>query len=467
METLAQEGAASPLDSVGGAGRYAHLSKALIKKRTALAEMVAGRLKLLLQEGEQVAYLAAATQKPSFWDSFGLGAWVYSYNQCALVLTDRRLIEILLDFGGKKPAFRTRSYEWRRISGFKLRWGTITLTSDAGEKHAWVQIPGRDRKFLNALIPKLQAQGAGYEASAGEVPAFHCSSCGAVIPEETLQCAACGTRFRDKAFATRLSLGFPGAGLWYAGRPLLGTGDFLGEVFLLAFMAWMVLGGSHLTDAQPLWTLGFVFLLSKAESVHLARFFTGRHVPEKPGSEGTWRMVMTSGVIGTALALGIPYAFAGKMQPALHHHLRLLDTEESGWSEVRDENSWDYGAEDGTKEAEWQHIDGWVMEIFAYPLGLGETVSSFRDDFQKEMRKRGEIDIKDIEVGIGHGFRTVTHLDAEDGTPYSVVQYLLYSPDQDSIHQITFGVPRNLEADASPFVEEALSLAEWEGEGTK
>ena len=106
------------------------------RKRAAL-RAVAPALERLLGPDEHVLHVAPAMERVSLLHQLGLGWWLASrYHQVALVFTDRRLIEILLDFRGQKPATRTRSWPWRELAASKISWQGLVLKPSSA-KGAW------------------------------------------------------------------------------------------------------------------------------------------------------------------------------------------------------------------------------------------------------------------------------------------------------------------------------------------
>ena len=138
-------GKSSPDDLFPGASKF--LSARVQRKRREQWNAVRPLVKRVLQQGEHILHVAYAQQVPSLLDHIGLKHWVYAYHQVILVVTDQRIVEALLDFRGRKPGTRLRSFSYRSLRGLKLKWGKLTATAANGKAHAWRSLPGGDRKL--------------------------------------------------------------------------------------------------------------------------------------------------------------------------------------------------------------------------------------------------------------------------------------------------------------------------------
>jgi len=103
-----------------------------------------------------VLYIAPAIQKFGILHYMALGVIVQKYHQVVLVITSRRVLEILLAFNGKTVSHRTRSYAWGQTAEVKLSFGRLMLKSDEGRSETWNLAKRGDRKLLKLLLPKIQ-----------------------------------------------------------------------------------------------------------------------------------------------------------------------------------------------------------------------------------------------------------------------------------------------------------------------
>ena len=101
-----------------------------------------------------------------------------------------------------------------------------------------------------------------------------------------------------------LSLAFPGAGLLYAGHPVLAVLDLVGELILFLAIALQLLVSGDSVTTQALLVAGVVLLvLTKAESVHVARLMIARGQTEPSGRRERWSRALAPGFIVSVLAL--------------------------------------------------------------------------------------------------------------------------------------------------------------------
>jgi hypothetical protein len=71
----------------------------------------------LLRSDEHVLYVAHAMQVPPALHMLALGAMALTYHQVVVVLTDSRLIEVMLDARGRQAGTRVRSFPWSGVRG--------------------------------------------------------------------------------------------------------------------------------------------------------------------------------------------------------------------------------------------------------------------------------------------------------------------------------------------------------------
>src|SRR5262245_47500237 len=107
---LAETGGRSPDDLFPGASKF--LAARHQRKRREQWSAVAPAVSRLLRPEEHVLHVAYAMEIAPPLQMMALGAMAMAYHQVLLVLTDTRLIEQTLDFRGKKPETRLRSYPW-------------------------------------------------------------------------------------------------------------------------------------------------------------------------------------------------------------------------------------------------------------------------------------------------------------------------------------------------------------------
>ena len=435
------------------------------RKRMKLWRASAAVLGRVLRQDEHVLYVARAVQVPPFLHTLGMGHLWVLYHQTLLVVTDRRLVEVLLEPGGKTIGTRVRAYDWGSVKTLKQGFASMTLTPARGKRQVW-KLPVRgDRKLLKLLVPHLQGRLLREgEAAAVAQPVGHCSGCGAVLAAKPTGCSACGTQFRSSKVAAWLSVAFPGAGLLYTGHPLLAMGDFLGELLLFGIVALGMAQAGNTAGVIGFAIMGVVFfVMTKLQSAHLTQILIAR---TRPDDATRRRRFITLGRVGGALSglalVGI-FMTAGTMATGLAHDLEVVDPL-LAWSGSRVQPEWGFFADDPTARSQWTHQQGPIVTVFAYSLASADDRQIFRTQFGRELEKdgKGTVLVEDDQVPEPFkGFRYIREQPGSHGEPLAAINYFVYDPDTYDIHQL-FTVSAAEDRDAvEGLVRDLLQRARW------
>ncbi|MFH1176491.1 MAG: hypothetical protein V1750_03715 [Acidobacteriota bacterium] len=420
-----------PFELFAGERRY--FSERQVRERVALRDAIAERLALVLQPGERILHIARASHIPPFMQQIGLGVWWSRFYTVALVLTDQRVVEILLEGGGKQAGSRTLSYPWSQVRSLKMGMLSLTLRPSRGRAQQWrVDLKG-DRKLLKLLASKIvQHLLEGAAGPPRSVPLWHCPRCAAATESHPRQCFSCGTRFQSAGHAALLSLAFPGAGLFYTGHRVLGALDLLGELVLALVVGTLLLisGGPEETRAAV--TLGVIgFALTKLESAHLAQIFARRTRPEVEARAPLWRRLAVAGAVLTVAAIAAPLALIGTLRAGIDHDLDF-QAAELGWSGGHDPGKWKFG-EDPGQRSEWVGTDGQGVFVFAVALGPFESLGDLRRELDKPDPAR-LFPAEEVAVKGFSGLRVAERVKAEDGTPQARYRYFIFDESGRDIH---------------------------------
>jgi hypothetical protein len=444
-----------------GAERF--LGRGEIKRRTALWNSLAERIERLCGPDEHVLYVAPAIEKTGIMHYMALGALVQKYHQVALVITDTRVLEFLLEYDGKKLSERARSYSWSQVAEAKLSFGKLVLKPVDGKPVAWHLRKRGDRKLLKLLLPKLNERLHSNRASADQTwAASLCSACGAQLPDKPKQCDSCGTLLRSPGLAATLSLAFPGAGLLYAGHPVLATLDFLGEAIIFVVVASMLLVANNEADVAGALVAGMILLgLTKLESVHVGSVLASRRRTDSPERRARWRRGAMAGGAVSVLALVVAIAGTGLMANGIDRDLDVSDGE-SAWLGSRDAADWELFVDDPDMRSQWHHEDGWIASVFAYPLDPGQTPETFHQSFVETEHQLGaDVLLDDDSLPNGfRGFRIVEQVDSGE-EPIVVVHYFVHDPQGDDIHQVLLAAAVDSATEAEYAMRDLLTRANW------
>lgn len=419
----------------------------------------------LLRQDEHVLYVAHGMEVPPLLTCVALGYMAMTYHQVVLVLTDSRLIEVLLGVRGKKAGTRVRSYPWSSVRELKIRFGRLSLVPVDGKKQSW-SVPVRgDKKLLDLLLkrlqPRLMQEGA---TGARKVPIWHCPQCGAGVPANPKSCDACRTEFRTSRLAAALSLAFPGAGLLYAGHPFLAFADFFGEVVLYGVFLLMLLQTEPDGIAAVFAVGGILFFLTKLESVHLSQILVSRSKPVTASARtGYGRLAMIGGLMSALLVVGV-LPLAGSARPLVDRDLDLGGVD-SAWHGSRKTGDWEVFSDDKTARSQWWHSSGHRVTVFAYPQGLLEEPGEFRSEFRKALGGQGLTvakDDADIPAPF-QGFRFVGLGTNKSGVPVSIIHYFVVDGENHDLHHVLAAVAQEEGEDAEKAVRDFIGHAHWIG----
>src|SRR5437879_7920061 len=111
-------GSTSPGDLFPGASKF--LSKRQQAKRREQWNAVRPMVRRLLGADEHVLHVAYAMQNPPALDSIGFGYMAYLYHQVVLMITDQRIVEVMLNARGTRAGTRIRSFPFRHVRTLKL-----------------------------------------------------------------------------------------------------------------------------------------------------------------------------------------------------------------------------------------------------------------------------------------------------------------------------------------------------------
>ncbi len=441
-------------------GEEEYLSEKQRRQRLELREKVRKLAELVLQKDESVLYLAPAMQVPSLLHQIGVGALVYTYHRVALLFTNQRLLEILLSYNGKVAATRVRSFPWNQAQDLKVTMSGVILKPAKGSSHKWrLQIRG-DKKLLKLLVQRVRER-LVTAASSEPLPLWHCPVCGFATPRHPERCTSCGTLFRSGRMATWLAIAVPGGGLFYAGYPVLGTLDLIGELFLFGIFAAFLGGVSGREGLVSALGVGaFMFLLTKLESIHLSHILVKRTKPETQEKRHLWRKVVVGGgVVSLAAVIGA-LGFTGRLINVVDHDLQFA-AEDLGWTGSRTRSQWQLFSENRHMRSEWSHRDGSVVSVLAFPLSWQENFSNFARDYNAGRTQDGQPLAEQLVLGPLEGLRSVSHLTQEDGTPVTGIRYLIYDRKGKDVHMIIWNVLPGEASAAEGRLRTLLTRVQW------
>jgi hypothetical protein len=439
-------------------GEDRYLSKRKLDAREKLWRVVHPHLQRVLEADETVLHVAPVIHNPRFLEVFGFGMWYVLFFRAALVLTDRRVVEIML----RKPDRADShicSYSWGQVKSLKFGFGTLTLKPAEGRAQKWKFQERGDRKLMQLLLPKIQQQLLpGDIHVVRPVPLWHCPGCGAASPKIPEWCGHCETRFKSRGLAAGLAVAFPGAGLLYAGHPVLAALDLVGESVLFFMVAVSFLFAAGPAEIAAAMTMGAMFLFfTKLESAHVATVLAHRTRPDP--NRAKWIRGAAVGAVLSLVLVVLPPAFSGAFGGLINLVDRDLDfaSNELGWSGSLDPAQWQFGVEPNQR-SEWVRDDGQSLFVWSLPLGPDDTQEQFTADVTAGLP---QADVQPVVIGGLDGFRVVEERLDEDGEPFVFVRWMLFDRDFDDVHILGAPVLPGGVGLLEVQVDELLAEASW------
>ena len=410
-------------------GEEKYLSARKLDARVKLCAEIAPVLGKILDQEETVLHVLPALHYPRFLDFFGFGVWWTIFFRATLILTDRRVIEVLMR-DGRRAGTRVCSYSWGQVSDLRFSMATLKLKPAKGRTQKWKIIERGDRKLLKLLVPNIQRLLPGDIDAPRPVPLWHCPECGAAAAEHPQQCTQCKTPFKTRRQAAALALAFPGAGLFFAGHPILATLDFLGEILVYILVAILFLVASGPSEMVAAVIIGLVMLFfTKLESAHMASVLVHRTKVDR--KEKKWRRVAIVGAAVSLVFLALPPLLSGSLGNKLDRDLDL-SANALGWSGGHDPSQWQFGIEPNQR-SEWIRDDGKAVFVWSWTMGTDETYESLAAAFNTGGQ---EIPTESISVADLDGFRVHQSDFDDEGDTYVWVRWVLFDRQFDDVHVV-------------------------------
>lgn len=204
---------------------------------------VESRLKQLLQEGEEVLYVARGVQF-KFSEQYFLGIWAALINQTVFALTNVRLLMFHVNSKGV-PRHTNWVIYYNQIKNFKgSMLGSLALDLTDGVQLRFSGFKGVDRKRMPACFEEtMQAYTElGFNPQASQSRENLCSQCLAVVSKDVYQCGQCSQVFWKPSEVALRSLAFPSWGDFALGHTGLAMVELLGYV-----VTWLIFIGVFLS----------------------------------------------------------------------------------------------------------------------------------------------------------------------------------------------------------------------------
>ena len=266
-----------PIDTQFMFSNHKNVHKAGIEKRQRKLLRKIPSIGAFLAPDEKVLLVIPCISPTSFFEQWSMG-WVFMIvNRALLVVTDKGMFHVPAkanyDYRHSIAKFNYADCKELRVKG---RFLYVQYAN--GEKERFMYLPRAQRLKLKAYLPTVKL-GANAAAKAGRT--HLCPRCTRPLAPDTYQCGGCRLPFKDMATATKLSLLIPGGGYFYTGHPILGLGDFVVELALLALVIGGIAGmiaGEPTAMGNTIF-FGIVLALEKLLTIHHAKRYISEYIP--------------------------------------------------------------------------------------------------------------------------------------------------------------------------------------------
>jgi hypothetical protein len=338
-----------------------------------LARAVAAPANRILDPSEELLALseAVADARPLERASLG-GLWPQS-QRVALLFTPRRLIEIGLSSSGRRALGRIRSFPWDGIPSLKIEDGWLELRTWAEDSHRWflrdVPDPAVERRFSKRVNLAVSTYVPSLSRTA---PQLRCSDCGASRAADAGACRHCGGTVRSPRRAVQLALAAPGAGHFYAQRPVAAAVRCAVELAVFALLSAGVLAATEGWRIAATVILGVVVLgVMKAHAAWSARLLAERSGAISPRADARWRWLIPVGAVLSTVVLAAPLLLAGSLDRDVDWRLQFTDSRRE-WTVASAPFAAELASIPNLLEL-WSHHDGqWVL-VQSWPFRRFES----------------------------------------------------------------------------------------------
>lgn len=224
------------------------------KRMEKLLEKLQDPLRKFLEPEEAVLCITRAQVMPSGFEQFFLGWHAAFLSPGVLVLTNRRLLHLLVKRNGTWRS-SVRSARWGDLEEAKakgLLGGRLTLKYRDGRRETYSALGASDTKAIQALLSVLLPAAAG-ESSPQLAMTSLCPECRSPLTPAVYECPQCRKTFKDEKTALQRSWLIPGGGFFYTGHSGLGILHGLVElIFIFAALYWiLVVAGVVRPEPSP------------------------------------------------------------------------------------------------------------------------------------------------------------------------------------------------------------------------
>jgi hypothetical protein len=184
-----------------------------------------------LEPGERILHVISGCSPVTFVEQLLTGVLLQPLKRSLFAFTNRRILHV--------PTTRGLRHRWSIAQivysdcrYIRVGWATLVVKYKSGRTEKFRGIGRRGRKKARALLKDVPLKGR----SSPTMERSHlCPRCTKLLIKDYYACPNCSLEFKKKAWATMLSIIFPGGGYFYTRHPIIGILEAVMEtiVFLL------------------------------------------------------------------------------------------------------------------------------------------------------------------------------------------------------------------------------------------
>lgn len=246
------------------------------KQKTKLLHSLQPALQKLLQPGEAIFCMARAQSPMSAVEQLTASAFTYYHTICVLVVTNRRLLHVLVN---QKLKWRrsARAVAWgdvaeARVKGWLIK--TLNMKYRDGHRETYRNLSRGDAKKLRAVLPKLIDPATAEISNTGTMASI-CPQCTTALTPSVYRCEHCGLSFKDEKTMIQRTAILPAGGYFYTGHPLVGTWFAIFEAILLFDLIF----GIATAKWDLVITVAIILAIEKLFTIYHARRFVREFIP--------------------------------------------------------------------------------------------------------------------------------------------------------------------------------------------
>ncbi|MGA2070356.1 MAG: hypothetical protein ABSG97_03330 [Sedimentisphaerales bacterium] len=188
-----------------------------------------------LEPGERILHVISGCSPATFVEQLLTGILLQPLKQSLFAVTNRRILHV--------PTTRCLRHRWSVAQivyadcrYIHIRWATLVVKYKSGRTEKFRCIGWGGRKETRAVLKDVSLDGR----SSPSMERTHlCPRCTKPLIRGYYACPSCSLEFKNKSWATTLSIIFPGGGYFYTRHPIIGIIEAVMEtiVFLLLVTA--------------------------------------------------------------------------------------------------------------------------------------------------------------------------------------------------------------------------------------